>query len=72
MEDSTEIINSLRIQLDKLIELNNISLNKIAHENPEFVNEALLSVNKIKKAMVEGDINTINEIRGKYADYNSK
>lgn len=72
MEDINQIIAQVKQNLDKLIELNNLSLNKIASENPEHVKNALEDVAKIKKAMGEGDINTLNDIRGKYANYDTK
>ena len=72
MEDYKKIIAELNANFDKLIELNDLSLSKIAMDKPEYVHEARMTVSEIKTAIQKQDYETLTKLMGKYADSNPK
>lgn len=69
---ANNLVNDLKSQLDKLMDLNNQMLSDLSGDNMPFVKEVMSDVNRLKEAFKKGDENAINELNKKYASHRNK
>jgi hypothetical protein len=69
---ANNLVNDLKSQFDKLMDLNNQMLSDLSADNMPFVKEVMSDVNRLKEAFKKGDENAINELNKKYASHRNK
>jgi hypothetical protein len=69
---ANNLVNDLKSQFDKLMDLNNQMLSDLSVDNMPFVKEVMSDVNRLKEAFKKGDENAINELNKKYASHRNK
>jgi len=72
MEDYKAIAENLKKSLAQLVDLNELTLAKIANEHPGKVDQMLRDQKATIEAIKSKDINKINELFSKYADISNK
>ena len=72
MDEFKNITDNLKKSLEKLVDLNERTLAKIANENPTEVDQMLRDQKATIDAIRNKDINKITELFTKYADISNK
>lgn len=72
MDEFKSITDNLKKSLEKLVDLNERTLAKIANENPTEVDQMLRDQKATIDAIRNKDINKITELFTKYADISNK
>ena len=72
MEDVLKIVEQTTKNMEMLLEKNNEILNILAKDEPQKADEMLQDMNATINAMKTGDLEKINELLGKYANYANK
>lgn len=72
MEDVLKIVEQTTKNMEMLLQKNNEILNILAKDEPQKADEMLQDMNATINAMKAGDLEKINELLGKYADYANK
>lgn len=72
MENTKEIVNQVKKNLNKLLKQNDEILRNIPDEHKSKILPIQLDIQKVMRAAKQGDISMITEISKKYADTNNQ